>query len=77
MRFEVPYNFDEALIPFYRKYTSLINYLYLPPFKDDLENTRTSIQTGSVGHCYMPETRFEYEKHLLGIHDSGLRYVVL
>lgn len=77
MQFEVPYNFDEALIPFYRKNASFISYLYLPPFKDDLDNTRTSIQTRSVGRCYMPPTRQEYDAHLRSIHDAGLRYVVL
>lgn len=45
MLFEVPYNFDEALIPFYKKHASCINFLYLPPYKEDLDNTRTSIQT--------------------------------
>ncbi len=75
--FEVPYNFDEKLIPFYQKYKSYINYLYLPPYKDDSDNTRTSIQTNKKGCCYMPHTREEYEYHLKKIVSSGLSYVVL
>lgn len=77
MLFEVPYNFDENLIKFYKKNKSFINYLYLPPYKDDSANTRTSIQTSTVGHCYMPKTREEYEFHLNRITEAGLRYVVL
>lgn len=75
--FEVPYNFDEAIIPFYQKYASYINFLYLPPYKDDAENTRTSIQTNTKGHCYMPQSRKEYEKHIHLIINAGLRFVIL
>lgn len=77
MLFEVPYNFDENLIKFYKKNKSFINYLYLPPYKDDSTNTRTSIQTSIVGHCYMPNTREEYECHLCRIKEAGLRFVIL
>lgn len=77
MLFEVPYNFDEGLIPFYKKYASRINFLYLPPYKDDLDNTRTSIQTNIKGRCYMPLSREEYEHHLCMIVDAKLRFVVL
>ena len=77
MLFEVPYNFDENLIKFYKKNKSFINYLYLPPYEEDSANTRTSIQTGTVGHCYMPQTREEYERHLRKITEAGLRFVVL
>ena len=77
MLFEVPYNFDENLIKFYKKNRSYINYLYLPPYKDDSANTRTSIQTNTVGHCYMPNTREEYEYHLRRIKEAGLRFVIL
>ena len=77
MLFEVPYNFDENLIKFYKKNRSYINYLYLPPYKDDSANTRTSIQTNTVGHCYMPNTREEYEHHLRRIKEAGLRFVIL
>lgn len=77
MLFEVPYNFDEAIIPFYKKYASYINYLYLPPYKDDLDNTRSSIQTQTKGHCYMPQSREEYENHLQLVVNAGLKFVVL
>lgn len=77
MLFEVPYNFDEQLITFYKKNKSFINYLYLPPYKEDSANTRTSIQTSTLGHCYMPKTREEYEQHLHKITEAGLRFVVL
>lgn len=76
-KFEVPYNFDEDLIKFYIKHTSYINFLYLPPFKEDLINTRSSIQSSSKGQCYMPATREEYEGHLKLIVRAGLRFVVL
>lgn len=75
--FEVPYNFNESLIPFYKRYASHISYLFLPPYKDDLINTRTSIETRKKGRCYMPQSREEYEFHLNKIVEAGLRYVVL
>lgn len=75
--FEVPYNFDESLISFYKKNKSYINFLYLPPYKDDLLNTRTSIETNSKGRCYMPQYRKEYEHHIEMILQAGLRYVIL
>lgn len=75
--FEVPYNFDEPLIKFYKKHAHRINYLYIPPYKNDLFNTRSSIQTNVKGHCYMPQTREEYESHLCEIKHSGLRFVIL
>ena len=77
MLYEVPYNFDEALISFYQKEASNINYLYLPPYQEDANNTRSSIQTRTKGHCYMPQSRAEYEIHLHRIHSAGLRFVVL
>lgn len=77
MLFEVPYNFDERLIPFYQKYSKYINFVYLPPYKDDSANTRTSIQTTIKGHCYMPLSRKEYESHLYKIICAGLEFVVL
>lgn len=76
-KFEVPYNFDESLIAFYGKYAAFINYLYLPPFKEDSTNTRTIFETNKKGHCYMPQTRQEYEMHLSKIVGAGLRFVVL
>lgn len=75
--FEVPYNFDKSLVKFYKKHTHCINFLYLPPYKDDSINTRSSIQTKTKGHCYMPLSREEYEDHLSYIVSSGLRFVVL
>ncbi len=77
MLYEVPYNFDEKLIDFYSNYKSFVNYLYIPPYKDDSDNTRTSIQTKSIGHCYMPLSREEYESHIHKIVASGLRFVIL
>ena len=77
MKFEVPYNFDEKLIKYYQKNTSHINYLYLPAYKDDSPNTRSSIQTKTKGHCYMPQSRAEYEDHLAKIVKAGLRFVIL
>ncbi len=75
--FEVPYNFNETLISFYKKHSSYISYLFLPPYKDDLINTRTSIETKKKGRCYMPQSREEYEYHLRKIKDAGLNFVVL
>ncbi|OWV23693.1 hypothetical protein B7982_04475 [Fibrobacter sp. UWB2] len=76
-KFEVPYNFDEELIPFYKEYSNYVNFLFLPPYKDDLINTRTIIQSADKGDCYMPQCRYEYESHLKEIKDAGLRFVVL
>lgn len=75
--FEVPYNFSRSLVNFYKKYINCINFIYLPPYKDDSINTRTSIETKKKGHCYMPQTRSEYESHLKYISQSGIKYVVL
>ncbi|MDE6043024.1 MAG: hypothetical protein K2G07_05705, partial [Muribaculaceae bacterium] len=49
----------------------------LPPYKDDLLNTRTTFQTNTKGCCFMPQLREEYEQHLSLINKSGLRFVVL
>lgn len=76
-KFEVPYNFSKSLIYFYKKYSTYINVLYLPPYKDDLINTRTTIESKKRGHCYMPQSRCEYENHLHEIGKAGLRFVVL
>lgn len=75
--FEVPYNFSISLLNFYKKHSSYISFLYLPPYKDDSINTRTSIETKKKGRCYMPQSREEYEEHLHKINKAGLRYVVL
>lgn len=75
--FEVPYNFSKSLVIFYKKYAKNINFLYLPPYKDDSINTRTSIETKKKGRCYMPQTRSEYENHLKYISQSGLKFVIL
>lgn len=77
MLFEVPYNFNKSLISFYKKHSSFINFLFLPPYKEDSTNTRTYIETKKKGHCYMPQSRDEYEHHLLQIKASGLKFVVL
>lgn len=75
--FEVPYNFDDALIPFYTRYSSNISFLFLPPYWEDSDNTRTYFQTEVKGCCYMPASREEYESHIKKIIKSGLRYLVL
>lgn len=75
--FEVPYNFDESLIQFYKRYISNISYIFLPPFKDDLTNTRTYIESDTKGCCYMPKNRTEYEGHIRLINGSGLKFIVL
>lgn len=75
--FEVPYNFSKKILPFYKKNEQYINFLFLPPYKDDLINTRTNIETKQKGHCYMPVSREEYENHLAEIVKAGLRFVVL
>lgn len=77
MLFEVPYNFDESLLTYYEKNRKHINFLYLPPYKEDSDNTRTILQTNKIGRCYMPETRTEYEYHLRKINDMGLPFVIL
>lgn len=77
IKFEVPYNFDESIIEYYKKNIEHINFLYVPPYQDDLANTRSSIQTKTKGHCYMPLVREEYEGHLRSIKSAGLRFVVL
>lgn len=75
--FEVPYNFTPSLIPFYKRYASLISYLFLPPYRSDCINTRSSIETKKMGRCYMPQSREEYESHLKRIVESGLHFVIL
>lgn len=77
MLFEVPYNFDKNLLIYYKKNKNYINFLYLPPYKDDSDNTRTILQSNKIGRCYMPESRVEYESHLKEIKALGLRFVVL
>lgn len=75
--FEVPYNFSYTLIKFYKRYSSFISYLFLPPYKDDSINTRTVIETKKKGRCYMPQSRDEYENHIHEILKAGLKCVVL
>ncbi len=77
MLYEVPYNFDENLIHFFKSNKSHISYLYIPPYRDDSDNTRTTIQTTVLGHCYFPYSREEYEYHLRKVNSSGLKYVIL
>lgn len=77
MLFEVPYNFNESILTFYKKHAYCISFLFLPPYKDDSINTRTCVETKKKGRCYMPQSREEYEHHLLQIKNSGLRFVVL
>lgn len=76
-RFEVPYNFDEELIPYYANYLQFINFLFLPPYFEDSINTRTCLQSKIKGFSYMPQTRKEYEYHLNLITERKLRFVVL
>lgn len=75
--FEVPYNFTAKLLQFYKLNKSMINFLYLPPYKEDLINTRSSIETHKKGWCYMPQSRSEYESHLSKIKEEGLDFVIL
>lgn len=75
--FEVPYNFSRKLLSFYVRNLDKISYLFVPPFKNDSINTRSSIETHRKGSCYMPKTRDEYEMHLRGIVQNGLKFVVL
>jgi len=75
--FEVPYNFSLSLIRFYAKHSTKISFLFLPPYKDDSINSRTSIETKKKGRCYTPQSREEYEYHLHEIVNAGLRFVVL
>lgn len=77
IKFEVPYNFAKTLIPFYAKYNDKIRFIYLPPFRDDSINTRSSIETKKKGWCYMPKSRSEYEAHLELISQANLKFVVL
>ena len=78
-KFEVPYNFDEELVDYYESKSNYINYLFLPPFADDLINTRTCMQQSKFkgGGAYMPETREEYEYHIRLINEHNLKIVVL
>lgn len=76
-KFEVPYNFDECIIEYYKKRKNYISHLFLPPFKDDLINTRTVIESRVKGLIYMPPSRDEYEHHLSFIKSNGLDFVVL
>ena len=75
--FEVPYNFSRKLLSFYVRNLDKISCLFVPPFKNDSINTRSSIETHRKGSCYMPKTRDEYEMHLRGIVQNGLKFVVL
>lgn len=77
-KFEVPYNFDFKLIDFYSLHSSMISFVYLPPFKSDAINTRTIIENpakGSLG--YMPDTREEYIEHLKYLQQKGLNFCIL
>lgn len=76
-RFEVPYNFDEEIIPYYANYLQFVNFLFLPPYSKDSINTRKCLQSKIKGFSYMPQTREEYEFHLHQIKKHKLRYVVL
>ncbi|MGM9847655.1 MAG: hypothetical protein ACI31F_06860 [Muribaculaceae bacterium] len=76
-KFEVPYNFDEEILPYYEKYSGFINFLFLPPYKDDTFNTRTYLQSKMKGRSYMPQSREEYEYHMHLIKSGNLRFVVL
>lgn len=76
-KFEVPYNFDLQLLEYYKKRNNFISHLFLPPFKDDLSNTRSFIETNIKGKSYMPESRSEYEYHINQIKNKGLDFVVL
>lgn len=76
-KFEVPYNFDKNLVSFYKKNENYINFIFLPPYKEDLINTRTIIESDVLEECYMPRTRSEYEEHLRFIKECGVRFVVL
>ena len=76
-RFEVPYNFSKRLIRFYAKNASFIRYVYVAPYKEDSLHTRSTIETSSRGHCYMPGTRAEYESHLRCLADAKLSFVIL
>lgn len=75
--FEVPYNFSRKLLSFYVRNLDKISCLFVPPFKNDSINTRSSIETHRKGSCYMPKTRDEYELHLRYIVQNGLKFVVL
>lgn len=77
LKFEVPYSFDEDIIAYYKHYSSYINFLFLPPYHEDLMNTRTCLQSNIKGVSYMPQTREEYEYHLKLIKADKLRFVVL
>lgn len=76
-KFEVPYNFDEIILDYYCARSDAISYLYLPPYKDDLQNTRTAQQSLIKGHSYMPQTRGEYEYHLKLIRERDLHFLIL
>lgn len=77
MKFEVPYNFDLQLLEYYKKRKNFISHLFLPPFKDDLCNTRSLIETNIKGKSYMPKSRKEFEYHLNQIRNKDLEIVVL
>lgn len=76
-KFEIPYSFDEDILPYFNKYSSYINFLFLPPYADDAINTRTSQQSKVKGHSYMPSTRDEYEYHIRLIKENKLNFVIL
>lgn len=76
-QFEVPYNFSKQLIAFYAKHTADISYVFVPPYREDSLNTRSSIETHRRGTCYMSKSRAEYESHLVCLTQAGLRFVVL
>lgn len=76
-KFEVPYSFNEEILPYYELYSKCINVLFLPPYYEDSFNTRTCLQGKVKGRSYMPQTREEYEYHLNLIQDRKLKFVVL
>lgn len=76
-KFEVPYSFNEEILPYYELYSRSINFLFLPPYYEDSFNTRTCLQGKVKGRSYMPQTREEYEYHLNLIRNRNLNFVVL
>ena len=78
-KFEVPYNFDFKLIDFYSLHSSMISFVYLPPFKSDAINTRTIIENPSTGlpWLYARYTREEYIDHLKYLQQKDLKFCIL
>lgn len=80
-KFEIPFNFDMDLLRFLDDNIdkNWIEFIYIPPFKEDGINARSHVENVEVrGQLYkVPETRNRYTKYLEEIQKRGYNIAVL